>query len=98
MAVPRPQRQGWGSCFKLPRGNWVPCSHHSSDEVIGQVLSTLKSEDISYTAAFTAVRPSRVCVLGVLHVPWLWEAACGGPTGVHGDSMLGRAPGGQWGG
>ncbi|XP_005414255.1 PREDICTED: V-type proton ATPase subunit S1 [Chinchilla lanigera] len=31
-----------------------------NDEVIGQVLSTLKSEDISYTAAFTAVRPSRV--------------------------------------
>ena len=31
-----------------------------SDEVIGQVLSTLKSEDIPYTAALTAVRPSRV--------------------------------------
>ena len=30
-------------------------------EVIGQVLSTLKSEDIPYTAALTAVRPSRVC-------------------------------------
>lgn len=31
-----------------------------NDEVIGQVLSTLKSEDIPYTAALTAVRPSRV--------------------------------------
>uniref|UniRef100_A0A8I3S6Z4 ATPase H+ transporting accessory protein 1 n=1 Tax=Canis lupus familiaris TaxID=9615 RepID=A0A8I3S6Z4_CANLF len=30
------------------------------DEVIGQVLSTLKSEDVPYTAALTAVRPSRV--------------------------------------
>uniref|UniRef100_A0AAF6YX90 ATPase H+ transporting accessory protein 1 n=1 Tax=Bos taurus TaxID=9913 RepID=A0AAF6YX90_BOVIN len=32
----------------------------ASNEVIGQVLSTLKSEDIPYTAALTAVRPSRV--------------------------------------
>ncbi|KAL0588280.1 V-type proton ATPase subunit S1 [Plecturocebus cupreus] len=31
-----------------------------NDEVIGQVLSTLKSEDVPYTAALTAVRPSRV--------------------------------------
>ncbi|KAM9668456.1 V-type proton ATPase subunit S1 [Dama dama] len=31
-----------------------------NDEVIGQVLSTLKSEDIPYTAGLTAVRPSRV--------------------------------------
>uniref|UniRef100_A0A4W2FU08 ATPase H+ transporting accessory protein 1 n=1 Tax=Bos indicus x Bos taurus TaxID=30522 RepID=A0A4W2FU08_BOBOX len=31
-----------------------------NDEVIGQVLSTLKSEDIPYTAALTAVRPSRL--------------------------------------
>lgn len=34
-----------------------------NDEVIGQVLSTLKSEDVPYTAALTAVRPSRVCIL-----------------------------------
>lgn len=38
-------------------------SCHSSDEVIGQVLSTLKSEDVPYTAALTAVRPSRVCTV-----------------------------------
>ncbi|XP_032702161.1 V-type proton ATPase subunit S1 [Lontra canadensis] len=31
-----------------------------NDEVIGQVLSMLKSEDVPYTAALTAVRPSRV--------------------------------------
>ncbi|EDL84980.1 ATPase, H+ transporting, lysosomal accessory protein 1, isoform CRA_b [Rattus norvegicus] len=31
-----------------------------NDEVIGQVLSTLESEDVPYTAALTAVRPSRV--------------------------------------
>ncbi|XP_004695297.1 PREDICTED: V-type proton ATPase subunit S1 [Condylura cristata] len=31
-----------------------------NDEVIGQVLSTLQSEDVPYTAALTAVRPSRV--------------------------------------
>uniref|UniRef100_A0A8C0W2I9 V-type proton ATPase subunit S1 n=1 Tax=Castor canadensis TaxID=51338 RepID=A0A8C0W2I9_CASCN len=31
-----------------------------NDEVIGQVLSTFKSEDVPYTAALTAVRPSRV--------------------------------------
>ncbi|XP_007538366.1 V-type proton ATPase subunit S1 [Erinaceus europaeus] len=31
-----------------------------NDEVIGQVLSTLKAEDVPYTAALTAVRPSRV--------------------------------------
>ncbi|XP_019489222.1 PREDICTED: V-type proton ATPase subunit S1 [Hipposideros armiger] len=31
-----------------------------NDEVIGQVLSTLKSEDVPYTAALTAVHPSRV--------------------------------------
>ncbi|XP_008587160.1 PREDICTED: V-type proton ATPase subunit S1 [Galeopterus variegatus] len=31
-----------------------------NDEVIGQVLSTLKSEDVPYTAVLTAVRPSRV--------------------------------------
>ncbi|XP_007955334.1 V-type proton ATPase subunit S1 [Orycteropus afer afer] len=31
-----------------------------NDEVIGQVLSTLASEDVPYTAALTAVRPSRV--------------------------------------
>ncbi|XP_012613627.1 V-type proton ATPase subunit S1 [Microcebus murinus] len=31
-----------------------------NDEVIGQVLSTLKSEDVPYTAALTAIRPSRV--------------------------------------
>ncbi|XP_057574434.1 V-type proton ATPase subunit S1 [Hippopotamus amphibius kiboko] len=31
-----------------------------NDEVIGQVLSTLKSEDVPYMAALTAVRPSRV--------------------------------------
>ncbi|XP_066213000.1 V-type proton ATPase subunit S1 [Saccopteryx leptura] len=31
-----------------------------NDKVIGQVLSTLKSEDVPYTAALTAVRPSRV--------------------------------------
>lgn len=32
----------------------------ANDEVIGQVLSTLKSEEVPYTAALTAVRPSRV--------------------------------------
>ncbi|XP_022422318.1 V-type proton ATPase subunit S1 [Monodon monoceros] len=31
-----------------------------NDEVIGQVLSVLKSEDVPYTAALTAVRPPRV--------------------------------------
>ncbi|XP_040830564.1 V-type proton ATPase subunit S1 isoform X2 [Ochotona curzoniae] len=31
-----------------------------NDEVIGQVLSMLQSEDVPYTAALTAVRPSRV--------------------------------------
>lgn len=31
-----------------------------NDEVIGQVLSTLQAEDVPYTAALTAVRPSRV--------------------------------------
>ncbi|XP_004443398.1 PREDICTED: V-type proton ATPase subunit S1 [Ceratotherium simum simum] len=31
-----------------------------NDEVIGQVLSMLKSEDVPYTAALTALRPSRV--------------------------------------
>ncbi|XP_045701451.1 V-type proton ATPase subunit S1 [Phyllostomus hastatus] len=31
-----------------------------NDEIIGQVLSMLKSEDVPYTAALTAVRPSRV--------------------------------------
>ncbi|XP_053436623.1 V-type proton ATPase subunit S1 [Nycticebus coucang] len=31
-----------------------------NDEVIGQVLSTLKSEDVPYTAALTAICPSRV--------------------------------------
>ncbi|XP_004482927.1 V-type proton ATPase subunit S1 [Dasypus novemcinctus] len=31
-----------------------------NDEVIGQVLSTLQLEDVPYTAALTAVRPSRV--------------------------------------
>ncbi|XP_051020134.1 V-type proton ATPase subunit S1-like [Acomys russatus] len=31
-----------------------------NDEVIGQVLGTLKSKDVPYTAALTAVRPSRV--------------------------------------
>ncbi|XP_045394203.1 V-type proton ATPase subunit S1 isoform X2 [Lemur catta] len=31
-----------------------------NDEVIGQVLNTLKSEDVPYTAALTAIRPSRV--------------------------------------
>ncbi|XP_004717613.1 V-type proton ATPase subunit S1 [Echinops telfairi] len=31
-----------------------------NDEVIGQVLSTLQSEAVPYTAALTAVRPSRV--------------------------------------
>ncbi|XP_059767039.1 V-type proton ATPase subunit S1 isoform X2 [Balaenoptera ricei] len=31
-----------------------------NDEVIGQVLSMLKSEDVPYTAALTAVRPPRV--------------------------------------
>lgn len=43
--------------------------HCPSDEVIGQVLSTLKSEDVPYTAALTAVRPSRVCAL----LQGLWE-------------------------
>ncbi|XP_044161665.1 V-type proton ATPase subunit S1 [Bufo gargarizans] len=32
----------------------------ANDEVIGQVLSTLKSEGIPYTALLTALRPSRV--------------------------------------
>lgn len=42
----------------------VLCSPRcSSDEVIGQVLSTLKSEEVPYTAALTAVRPSRVRAL-----------------------------------
>ncbi|XP_028923503.1 LOW QUALITY PROTEIN: V-type proton ATPase subunit S1 [Ornithorhynchus anatinus] len=31
-----------------------------NDEIIGQVLSTLKLEDIPYTAVLTAMRPSRV--------------------------------------
>ncbi|XP_077001896.1 V-type proton ATPase subunit S1 [Tamandua tetradactyla] len=31
-----------------------------NDEVIGQVLSMLQSEDVPYTAALTAIRPSRV--------------------------------------
>lgn len=31
-----------------------------NDEVIGQVLNTMKSEDISYIALLTAMRPSRV--------------------------------------
>ncbi|XP_013920638.1 PREDICTED: V-type proton ATPase subunit S1-like [Thamnophis sirtalis] len=32
----------------------------SNDEILGQVLSTLQSEDIPYTAILTALRPSRV--------------------------------------
>uniref|UniRef100_A0A8C8S3S7 ATPase H+ transporting accessory protein 1 n=1 Tax=Pelusios castaneus TaxID=367368 RepID=A0A8C8S3S7_9SAUR len=32
----------------------------SNDEIIGQVLSTLKEEDVPYTALLTAGRPSRV--------------------------------------
>ncbi|KAM4696737.1 V-type proton ATPase subunit S1 isoform 2-T2 [Rhinophrynus dorsalis] len=32
----------------------------ANDEIIGQVLSTLKSEGVPYTALFTALRPSRV--------------------------------------
>lgn len=32
----------------------------ANDEVIGQVLSTLKSESVPYTALLTALRPSRV--------------------------------------
>lgn len=39
------------------------------DEVIGQVLNMLKSEDVPYTAALTAVRPSRVYAF----LQGLWE-------------------------
>nr|XP_008509210.1 PREDICTED: V-type proton ATPase subunit S1 [Equus przewalskii] len=42
-----------------------------NDEVIGQVLNMLKSEDVPYTAALTAVRPSRVYAF----LQGLWEVA-----------------------
>lgn len=62
----------------------VLCSSRCpSDEVIGQVLSMLKSEDVPYTAALTAVRPSRVCALpqGLWEV-WAEATWCVGLEGV----------------
>lgn len=60
----------WEALLKASTCDLVPCSPRCpSDEVIGQVLSMLKSEDVPYTAALTAVRPSRVCVLP----QGLWE-------------------------
>ncbi|KAM9584594.1 LOW QUALITY PROTEIN: V-type proton ATPase subunit S1, partial [Morphnus guianensis] len=51
----------------------------SNDEIMGQVLSALKEEDVPYTALFTALRPSRV----------LREAA-GGPAVGPGRALLGQ--------
>ncbi|KAM9207961.1 LOW QUALITY PROTEIN: V-type proton ATPase subunit S1-like [Leptosomus discolor] len=57
----------------------------SNDEILGQVLSALKEEEVPYTALFTALRPSRV----------LREAG-GAPAVGPGRALLGqeRRPGG----
>lgn len=60
----------------------------SSDEVIGQVLSVLKSEDVPYTAALTAVRPPRVRALAQ------GSGMCGQGPGGGPASPPGRCRGG----
>lgn len=45
----------------VPRGFWVMtiCGLFS-DEVIGQVLSTMRAQAVPYTAIYSGLRPSRV--------------------------------------
>lgn len=55
-------------CPPSPRSQWIvgnaPADLASdfSDEVIGQVLSTMKAQSVPYTAIYTGLRPSRVSV------------------------------------
>ena len=51
-----------------------------SDEVIGQVLSTMKAQSVPYTAIYTALRPSRVSacvfinnVLNMCEIMFVWK-------------------------
>ncbi|XP_033927617.1 V-type proton ATPase subunit S1 [Melopsittacus undulatus] len=65
-----------GSSFMAPKEVLT-----SNDEMLGQVLSVLKEEDVPYTALFTALQPS--------HVP---PVAGGAPLQPHGRALLGAGP------
>ncbi|XP_057278021.1 V-type proton ATPase subunit S1, partial [Pezoporus wallicus] len=53
----------------------------SNDEILGQVLSVLKEEDVPYTALFTALQPSHVS-----------QGPGGAPLLPHGRALLGAGP------
>lgn len=57
------------------------------------MLSTLKSEDVPYTAALTAVRPSRVRA----PLQGLWGVGRGRMlSGLEGEWLLAKHLGGSW--
>uniref|UniRef100_A0A3B4BCP6 Uncharacterized protein n=1 Tax=Periophthalmus magnuspinnatus TaxID=409849 RepID=A0A3B4BCP6_9GOBI len=65
--------------FRLPYGNGADLMSakeilSENDEVIGQVMSIMKTQAVPYTAIYTALRPSKVTGASAVS----WEAGVGG--------------------